>query len=111
LCWTDLHLDLERLNAWFESHEEAPERLKPTQEVLDWIAVASSSEMAVLKCIYAGYTSPAKIQEIAKTPEMMMRGTISALCSANLIVGNMTSVQPSLDRARRAMIEAAIRGL
>jgi P4 family phage/plasmid primase-like protien len=111
LCWTDLHLDLERLNAWYESHEEAPEKLKPTQEVLDWIAVASSSEMAVLKCIYAGYTSPAKIQEIAKTPEMMMRGTIQNLCAANLISGNMISVQPTLDRVRRAMIDAALKGV
>jgi P4 family phage/plasmid primase-like protien len=111
LCWTDLHLDLERLNAWYESHEESPELLKPTQEILDWIDVASPAEMAILRCVYAGYTSPPKIQEITQTPEVMMRGTIAALCAANLIAGNMAGVQPTLDRARRAMIEAALRGV
>lgn len=111
LCWTNLHLDLKRLNAWFESHEDAPENLQPTAEILDWIGVASRDEIAVLKCVYAGYTSPVKIQDITGVHEMVMRGTVQNLCAANLISGNMMSVQPTLDRVRRAMIDTALKGV
>lgn len=108
-CWMEIRLDLERLAQWYQANEPEHESLEPTREILDVIDSATRPEKSVMRAIYAGYTVPSKIAAIANVDEEMMRGIIRDLLAVNIISGNQSGVLPVQDRARRTMIEKALK--
>ena len=107
-AWLNMSIDLTRLNDWFLVNEP-PKVIEITQEIQDWIDSANTFELAIIKAVYSGTTNTAKIMLACGLNEHYTRSTMRDLSAVRLIALTADGACQITDRARRAMVEAALK--
>jgi len=108
-AWLNLSIDIIRLNEWFAINEP-PKTVEITGEIQDWIDSANTIELRVLKAVYSGITSNSKISLACDLNESETRAVLRSLGTIRMISTTADGACQVTDRARRAMVEAALKG-